>query len=102
MHERKAAAILPLASGTAPAAKGVLMELVTTEQQPEALSAIALVETLAAIVTVSGFGVVFAFLSERGLARWTFAINAVLAWLSGALYLCVRHPRQTKTSMTSA
>lgn len=40
-----AAAILPLASGTAPACKGVMMELVPPEERADALSAISLIET---------------------------------------------------------
>jgi len=39
-----AAGILPLASGTAPAAKGCMMEMVPPEKKADALSAIALVE----------------------------------------------------------
>ena len=43
-HMMLAAGILPLASGTAPAAKGCMMEMVPTEKKGDALSAIALVE----------------------------------------------------------
>lgn len=39
-----AAGILPLASGTAPAAKGCMMEMVPPEKKADALSAIALIE----------------------------------------------------------
>jgi hypothetical protein len=38
------ALILPLASGTAPACKGVLLDMVPAAQRSDALSAIALVE----------------------------------------------------------
>lgn len=43
-HMLLAAAVIPLASGTAPAAKGCMMEMVRPEKKAEALSAIALVE----------------------------------------------------------
>lgn len=43
-HMMLAAGILPLASGTAPAAKGCMMEMVSPSKKGDALSAIALVE----------------------------------------------------------
>jgi hypothetical protein len=43
-HIWAAAIILPLASGTAPACKGVLLDMVPASQKTDALSAIALVE----------------------------------------------------------
>lgn len=62
------------------------MDMVPAAQQPDALAAIALVEMLAAVITVSVFGILFAALSELGLARWTFVCNAVslLGFLSVA------------------
>lgn len=97
-----AAGILPLASGTAPAAKGCVMEMVTPEKKGDALSAIALIEvrfllplfhfslllvltlnpalpiqTLAMISTVSLFGSIFAQLSELGRPNDVFFLNAV-------------------------
>lgn len=53
------------------------MEMVNKDQQPDALGAIALVEMMASLLTVSLFGFVFSELSDRGLARYTFALNAV-------------------------
>lgn len=98
-----AAAVIPLASGTAPAAKGCMMEMVRPEKKAEALSAIALVEVslartrllspsrlltftflsvpsfqfLAMISTVSVFGEIFAFLSEQGRPNHVFVLNGV-------------------------
>jgi len=43
-----AAAALPWASGTAPAAKGVVMELVGADERSAALTALSLVETVGA------------------------------------------------------
>lgn len=76
-HMYLAACILPLASGTAPAAKGVVMEMVEEGEEQDALSAIALVEMVASVLTVSVFGSVFALLSEVGKAQWVFGLNAV-------------------------
>jgi hypothetical protein len=53
------------------------MDIVQPGQQADALAALSLVEMLANVSTVSLFGLVFAALSERGLARFTFALNAV-------------------------
>jgi hypothetical protein len=58
------------------------MEMVPESQQTDALQATSLVEMLANVTTVSLFGVIFAWLSERGLARYTFGINAVRSSLS--------------------
>lgn len=72
-----AAAILPLASGTAAASKGVVMEMVTPEQKPDALSAVSLVELTATVTTVSIFGAIFAYLSEQGKPNVVFVLNGV-------------------------
>lgn len=100
-----AAGILPLASGTAPAAKGCMMEMVPPEKKADALSAIALVEvsfdpsfgsmsallrfadvlptlvlwkqTFAMISTISIFGEVFAELSELEQPNSVFFLNGV-------------------------
>lgn len=45
-HMYAAAAILPFASGTGPASKGVTLEFVPADERPAALSAIALVEKI--------------------------------------------------------
>lgn len=47
-HMYFAAAILPFASGTGPASKGVTLEFVSAEERPDALSAISLIEKLGA------------------------------------------------------
>ncbi|KAL8279700.1 hypothetical protein RQP46_008013 [Phenoliferia psychrophenolica] len=87
-HMYLAATLIPFASGTAPASKGVIMDMVPADQQPDALSAIALAEMLATVITVSIFGILFAALSELGLARWTFLCNAGLAMLAASV-LCL-------------
>lgn len=72
-----AAAILPLASGTGPAAKGVVTELVGPEHRQEALSAIALVESFASVSTVGIFGTAYAALAKAGMPQMVFVANAV-------------------------
>lgn len=50
-HLYVAAVILPFASGTAPACKGVMLEIVSEDQKADALSAMSLIETLAMVST---------------------------------------------------
>lgn len=59
------------------------MEMVEREEEADALSGIALIETLATVVTVSVFGAVFAALSEIGKAQWVFGLNAVSERVAG-------------------
>lgn len=87
-----AAAILPFASGTAAASKGVIMEMVPKQDQPNALSAIALMESLALTVTVSLFGFIFAYLSEIGKANLVFVLNGSVAVLAFCILFFVRFP----------
>ncbi|KAI5480150.1 hypothetical protein MNV49_001811 [Pseudohyphozyma bogoriensis] len=95
-HMYLAAGVLPLASGTAPASKGVIMEMVPAAQQPDALGGVALIEMLASVSTVSLFGLVFSYLSELGLAKYTFALNAALAFLAAFIAVWVRFPKVNK------
>ncbi|KAK0280666.1 hypothetical protein LTR35_003331 [Friedmanniomyces endolithicus] len=73
------AVILPLASGTGPAAKGSILQMCSPAQRQDALAAISLVELVARLASTSVFGLVFAGFAERGMARWTFGVNAVVA-----------------------
>lgn len=50
-----AAALLPLASGSAPAAKGVVVSLCEPEERTDALAGIAMVEMLATVLTSKMF-----------------------------------------------
>ncbi|KAL3427584.1 major facilitator superfamily transporter [Phlyctema vagabunda] len=78
-HIYVAAFLLPLASGSAPAAKGVMMEMCEPEQRADALSAITLVEMIATLSTVSVFGMVFSALAEIGKPYLVFVVNAGIA-----------------------
>ncbi|KAJ7458488.1 hypothetical protein FB451DRAFT_1097610, partial [Mycena latifolia] len=92
VHIWAAALILPLASGTAPACKGVLLDMVPAARKSDALSAIALVETTAMITTVSLYGALFALLSSLGRANLVFVFNALTALLSAFVLFAVRFP----------
>ncbi|KAJ7912124.1 hypothetical protein B0H13DRAFT_2660272 [Mycena leptocephala] len=94
-HMGAAAVILPLASGTAPACKGVLMDMVPETLRADALAGIALLETLALISTIALFSAVFAFLSDIGHPNLVFFFNASLALLAAIVLFAVRFPKGT-------
>ena len=76
-HIYLAAAMLPFASGTAPAAKGVMTEMCSPSQRADALNALTLVENIGRLATQGFFGFVFAALAEAGKPHLTFYCNAV-------------------------
>lgn len=92
-HMYIAAGVLPFASGTGPASKGVTLEFVSIEEQPDALSAIALIEKLAQVTTIGVFGYTFSLLSDAGLPTLVFAANGAVALLGFAMLLPVRLPQ---------
>lgn len=69
--------LLPFASGSAPAAKGVMTEMCPPYQRPDAISAITLVESTAMLVTQGLFGLIYAAFSEMGQPNLTFFCNGV-------------------------
>ncbi|TLD30929.1 hypothetical protein PspLS_02947 [Pyricularia sp. CBS 133598] len=91
-HMYIAAFLLPFASGTAPAAKGVITEMCPSSQRTDALGAITLVENIANLSTLSLFGFVFSSLSEIGQAHLTFLLNAAVAVLAMIVLLFSRFP----------
>ncbi|GAA6008404.1 hypothetical protein JCM11491_004463 [Sporobolomyces phaffii] len=97
-HLYVAALVIPLASGTAPASKGVVMEMVSPSEQADALQGIALIETLAMTLTVSVFGAIFAGLSEVGKAFDVFFINAAMALVATLILQLARFPPQPRHS----
>ncbi|ODO09636.1 hypothetical protein I350_01848 [Cryptococcus amylolentus CBS 6273] len=92
-HLYVAAGVLPFASGTGSACKGVTLDFVEPELRADALSAIALVEKLAQVSTISIFGSVFALLSERGNPTLVFLLNGCTAMIAFMFLLFVRMPR---------
>ncbi|WVQ76106.1 hypothetical protein IAR50_005746 [Cryptococcus sp. DSM 104548] len=91
-HLYVAAGVLPFASGTGSACKGVTLDFVEPELRSDALSAIALVEKLAQVSTISIFGSVFALLSERGNPTLIFLLNGCTAIIAFMFLLFVRMP----------
>ncbi|OTB02786.1 hypothetical protein M426DRAFT_322382 [Hypoxylon sp. CI-4A] len=82
--------LLPFASGSAPAAKGVMTELCPPHQRQDAISAITLVESTASLLTQGLFGIIFAAFSEMGTPSLTFFCNAGLA-VFGFVVLFLAH-----------
>lgn len=69
--------MLPLASGSAPASKGVIVEMSPSSKRADALQAMTLVENVAMLSTLGVFGFVFSAFSDVGEAHLTFYCNAV-------------------------
>ncbi|RYP03726.1 hypothetical protein DL764_004950 [Monosporascus ibericus] len=82
--------LLPFASGSAPAAKGVMTEMTPPHQRRDALSGITLVESSAMLMTQGLFGLIFATFSEVGRSSLTFFCNAGFA-VFGFLILFMAH-----------
>lgn len=72
-----AAFLLPLASGSAPAAKGVITEMCPASERADALNLVTLVENVSRLATQGLFGFIFAVLAGAGKAYLTFFCNAV-------------------------
>lgn len=77
-----AAFVLPFASGSAPAARGVMTEMCAASDRADALSALTLVENVARLSTQGLFGFVFAALSLVKKSYLTFFCNAVSSYLT--------------------
>ncbi|ORY30984.1 major facilitator superfamily domain-containing protein [Naematelia encephala] len=98
-HLYVAAAVLPFASGTGSAAKGVTLDFVPPDHRADALSGIALIEKLAAISTVGIFGAIFAALSQVGKPTLVYLCNAAVAMI-GFIFLCFVHmPREGRVAL---
>ncbi|RWA07362.1 hypothetical protein EKO27_g7746 [Xylaria grammica] len=84
--------LLPFASGSAPAAKGVMTEMSPAHQRQDAISAITLVESTAMLVTQGLFGLIFAAFSEMGKPSLTFFCNAGIAVFGFVVLFIARFP----------
>ncbi|UPK92258.1 hypothetical protein LCI18_003193 [Fusarium solani-melongenae] len=91
-HIYLAAFLLPLGSGSAPAAKGVITDMCSSSQRADALNAITLVENIARLATQGIFGFLFAFLAAVGKAYLTFFCNAAIAVLGTGVLLLSHFP----------
>ncbi|KAI0407570.1 major facilitator superfamily transporter [Xylaria palmicola] len=84
--------LLPFASGSAPAAKGVMTQMCPAHQLSDAIGAITLVESTAMLVTQGLFGLIFAAFSEMGTPSLTFFCNAGIAVLGFIVLFMARLP----------
>ncbi|KAK1774365.1 major facilitator superfamily domain-containing protein [Copromyces sp. CBS 386.78] len=91
-HIYLAAAMLPFASGTAPAAKGVMTDMCSPSQRADALNALTLVENIGRLATQGFFGFVFAALAKAGKPHLTFYCNAILAMIAASVLIFSRFP----------
>ncbi|KAI0146215.1 major facilitator superfamily domain-containing protein [Xylariaceae sp. FL1272] len=91
-HVYLAGFLLPFASGSAPAAKGVMTELCPPYQRPDAISGITLVEASATMLTQGVFGVIFAAFSGMGKPSLTFFCNAGCAAFASSVLFLARLP----------
>ncbi len=83
--------LLPFASGSAPAAKGVITTMCPHSQRADALNAITLVENMARLATLGVFGFLFSALAEVGKAHLTFYCNGV-SFFGGGFFLGLLSP----------
>lgn len=60
-----AAFLLPLASGSAPAAKGVIIEMCDPSQRNDALAAMSFIETAATLITSKSIMFLLSFFTYR-------------------------------------
>ncbi|TXT04284.1 hypothetical protein VHUM_04171 [Vanrija humicola] len=95
-HLYAAAFILPFASGTSPAARGVIMDFVGNDLRAEVLSGIALIEKIAQVVTISMFGVVLPILADIERPMWIFAVDAAVAVVAWLILLPVQTPKKVQ------
>ncbi|KAH7031820.1 major facilitator superfamily transporter [Macrophomina phaseolina] len=101
-HVFVVATLLPLASGSASAAKSVMIEMCPASQKADALSAISLIEMVAALSTLSLFGLVFSELAEAGRSNLVFVCNAAVAVFAAILLIGCRFPPEGSKRVTEA
>ncbi|KAK0634230.1 major facilitator superfamily domain-containing protein [Bombardia bombarda] len=91
-HIYLAAFMLPFASGSAPAAKGVMVDMCSRSERTDALNALTLVENIARLCTQGLFGFVFAALAQVGKPHLTFYCNAAIALIATGVLLFSNFP----------
>ncbi|ETS80052.1 hypothetical protein PFICI_07581 [Pestalotiopsis fici W106-1] len=95
-HLYLAAVLLPLGSGSAPAAKGVMTSLCKPWERVDALSGIAMLEMLATVAAMAVFGSVFSAFAVVGKSGMVFFINAGVALGAALLTAAVRLPKPAR------
>jgi hypothetical protein len=76
-HLYLAAFALPLSTGSAPAARGVITQMLPSSKRVDALQTITIIEQIGHLATVGVCGFVFAVFTSIGKAYLTFYLNAV-------------------------
>ncbi|KAL4937280.1 hypothetical protein BDV06DRAFT_227088 [Aspergillus oleicola] len=89
--------LLPLASGSAPASKGVITEMCRPSERADALQAMTLVENVAMLSTLGLFGLIFSAFADVGNAYLTFYCNAAVAFAAVAVLFMSRFPPRGST-----
>ncbi|KAJ3580366.1 hypothetical protein NPX13_g189 [Xylaria arbuscula] len=99
-HMYLVGSLLPLASGSAPAAKGVLTEMVPPNLKADALQAMTLVEYSATLTTMGLFGFIFSSFADVGKSYLTFYCNAAVAFVGVVILFFSRFPPPGSELMT--
>lgn len=86
------AIVIPFAAGTGSAAKGSMLQMCAPDQRVDALSAIALVDSIARLSTVSLFGLIFSAFAEIGRPHLTFAVNGAVALCGFIVLMFAKFP----------
>ncbi|KAI1340706.1 MFS general substrate transporter [Xylariaceae sp. FL0016] len=97
-HIYLAGILLPLASGSAPASKGVVTRMCPASERADALQAMTLIENMAMLSTLALFGFIFSAFSDAGKAYATFYCNAAVALVAVAVLCLCRYPPRERTS----
>ncbi|KPI34585.1 uncharacterized protein AB675_11202 [Cyphellophora attinorum] len=88
------AAVLPFGAGTASAAKGVILQMCPAEDRTDALSAIAIVEMFARLLTTFVFGLIFAAFASIEKTYLVFVCNGAVAFVGFFVLLLSRFPQE--------
>ncbi|KAF3810635.1 hypothetical protein GCG54_00013877 [Colletotrichum gloeosporioides] len=80
--------LFPLASGSAPASKGVITEMCEPSERADALQAMTLVENIAMLSTLGLFGFIFSSFAAIEKTYLTFFCNAVCFFCNLCLGMC--------------
>ncbi|KAK2774603.1 major facilitator superfamily transporter [Colletotrichum kahawae] len=91
-HIYLAGVLFPLASGSAPASKGVITEMCAPSERADALQAMTLVENIAMLSTLGLFGFIFSSFASIEKAYLTFFCNAGVAMAAVAVLLLSGFP----------
>ncbi|KAF5491607.1 hypothetical protein CGCS363_v011270 [Colletotrichum siamense] len=91
-HIYLAGVLFPLASGSAPASKGVITEMCAPSERADALQAMTLVENIAMLSTLGLFGFIFSSFAGIEKAYLTFFCNAGVAMAAVAVLLLSSFP----------